>query len=379
MEELRKIEINQLLAGFARDDAISNYARRLRRIFENWGYRSRIFVDSPYLEPALRNEATPFGEEPDGEQILIYHFSIGSAATDYYLSAPGRRVVIYHNITPPEFFFPFAPDVAALLAAGQEQLASLAEATDLALADSEYNRRELEAAGFRESSILPLSLDTPGLEVKPARRALHRVGKRRDSILFVGRVVPNKKFEDLWRVFQHYTGHCRPGAKLILVGKFRPTDNYFVYLRSLMTGTAFKNVFFAGQAKQSEMIAYYRRAGVFLSMSEHEGFGLPLLEAMYLGVPVLAYGAAAVPETMGGAGVLFTKKDYPAIAEMAARMVEDTSLRRAVTEGQKRRIEKFLSVPTSDTLRDLLAPWLDEEPGTRSRIRQKLSPCRQIN
>lgn len=356
----RQIEINQLLAGFARDDAISNYARRLRRIFESWGYRSRILVDSPYLEPALRNEAAGFGEKPDGDQILIYHYSIGSAATDYYLSAPGRRVAIYHNITPPEFFYHFAPDVAAVLAAGKEQLARLAEKTDLALADSEYNRRELEAAGFRESSVLPLSLDVPGLRVKPARRALHRMGKKRDSILFVGRIVPNKKFEDLWRVFQYYTGHCRPGAKLVLVGKFKPTDNYFVYLRSLMTGPAAKNVFFAGQAKQSEMIAYYRRAGVFLSMSEHEGFGLPLLEAMYLGVPVLACAAAAVPETMGGAGVLFTEKDYPAIAEMAALLVEDGAFRRTVLEGQRRRIEKFQEISTADTLRRLLAPWLDE-------------------
>jgi len=359
MDGHREIEINQLLAGFARNDAISNYARRLRRIFEGWGYRSRIFVDSPYLEPALRNEASSFAEQPEGEQILIYHFSIGSAATDYYLAAPGRRVIIYHNITPPEFFYPFAPDVAARLAAGKEQLAQLAGGTELALADSEYNRRELEAAGFRTSSVLPLALDTAGLEVKPARKARQRMGKRRDHLLFVGRIAPNKKFEDLWRVFQYYTGHCRPGAKLFLVGKFKPTDSYFCFLRSLMAGPAFKNVFFAGQAHQSEMIAYYRRAGVFLSMSEHEGFGLPLLEAMYLGVPVLAYAAAAVPETMGGAGVLFTEKDYPAVAEMAALLVEDHSFRRAILDGQRRRIEKFQSVSTADTLKKLLAPWLD--------------------
>lgn len=354
------IEINQLLAGFARDDAISNYARRLRRIFEGWGYRSRIFVDSPYLEPALTNEASPFGEEPGGEQVLIYHFSIGSAATDYYLSAPGRRVVIYHNITPAEFFYPFDPAVGAILAAGKEQLARLAGATDLALADSEYNRRELETAGFRASSVLPLSLDPSGLAVKPAKKIFRRLGARKDNLLFVGRIAPNKKFEDLWRVFQCYTGYCRPGAKLLLVGKYKPTDGYYCYLRSLMTGPAFKNVVFLGQATQAEMIACYRRAGVFLSMSEHEGFGLPLLEAMYLGVPVLAYAAAAAPETMGGAGVLFTEKDYPAVAEMAGLLVEDGALRRKILEGQRRRIEKFQSVSTENTLRELLAPWLDK-------------------
>jgi glycosyltransferase involved in cell wall biosynthesis len=360
MGKRNQIEINQLLAGFARDDAISNYARRLRRIFEGWGYRSRIFVDTPYLEPALTNEASPFGEEPAGEQILIYHFSIGSASTDYYLAAPGKRVVIYHNITPPDFYYPFAPDVAATLAAGQEQLSRLAEATDLALADSEYNRRELEAAGFRESSVLPLPLDPTGLEVKPAKKILRRLGTRRDHILFVGRIAPNKKFEDLWRAFQCYTGHCRPGAKLILVGKYKPTDGYYCYLRSLMTGPAFKNVVFVGQATQNEMVACYRRAGVFLSMSEHEGFGLPLLEAMFLGVPVLAYAAAAVPETMGGAGVIFTEKDYPAVAEMAALLVEDGSFRRTVLAGQRRRIESFQSISSGDTLRKLLASWLGE-------------------
>jgi L-malate glycosyltransferase len=360
MGKRKKVEINQLLAGFARDDAISNYARRLRRIFESWGCRSRIFVDSPYLEPALTNEASPFGEETDGDQILIYHFSIGSAATDYYLSAPGKRVVIHHNITPPEFYYPFAPEVAATLAAGKDQLARLAGSTDLALADSEYNRAELEAAGFRESSVLPLALDPSGLEVKPAKKILRRLGTRNDHLLFVGRIAPNKKFEDLWRTFRFYTEHCRPGAKLVLVGKYKPTDGYYCFLRSLITGAAQKNVVFIGQATQNEMVACYRRAGVFLCMSEHEGFGLPLLEAMYLGVPVLAYAAAAVPETMGGAGVLFTEKDHPAVAEMAALLVEDGSLRRAVLEGQKKRIEKFLSVSTEEILRGLLTPWLEE-------------------
>ncbi len=361
MSRRPEIEINQLVAGFVRDDAISNYARRLRRIFESWGYRSRIFVDAADLDPLLRNEATVFGEESGAEQILIYHFSIGSPSTDYYLSAPGKKIVIYHNITPPDFFWPFRPEVAMRLEQGRKQIQDLAPATDLALADSEYNRRELEEAGFRESSVLPLSLDTSSLEIKPRRKALRRFGVRRDHIIFVGRIAPNKKFEDLWRSFQYYATYCRPGAKLILVGKYDPMDSYFCYLRSLMTGPALKNICFTGQTKQDEMIAYYRRAGVFLSMSEHEGFGLPLLEAMYLGVPVLAYAAAAVPETMGGAGVLFTEKDHPAVAEMAALLVEDKTFRRNIIEGQKKRIEKFLATSTSEILLKLLAPWLGEE------------------
>ena len=306
-----KIEINQLLAGFAPDDAISNYARRLRRLFESWGYRSRILVDRSCLDPGLRNEASPFEDDrrEAGDRILIYHFSIGSSATDYFLSSPEKRVIVYHNITPPEFFWAFQPETAALLAEGRKQLEGLASATDLALADSEYNRRELQAAGFKRSSVLPLSLDAAALEIKPSGRILRRLGNRRDHLLFVGRVAPNKKFEDLFRVFHHYSKNCRPGAKLILVGKYRPHDIYYGFLRSLFEELELENVIFTGLVRQNEMIAYYQRAGVFLSLSEHEGFGLPLLEAMFLGIPVMAFAAAAVEETMGGAGVLIREKD----------------------------------------------------------------------
>ncbi len=350
--------IHQLLAGFMPGDAISNYALELRKIFRGWGEDSRIFVASGGLDPRAASRAEPLGEHRRHSgpgNILVYHFSIGSSATDYFRTVPDTKVIIYHNITPARYFALVRPELAEMLDRGRRELFQLAPVTDLALGVSEYNRRELEAAGFARTGTVPLTVDWSSLEEKPDRSVLFRHRRGRNNLLFVGRLVPNKKLEDLLKVFYYYKP-IKPAAKLFLVGNHQGEEQYLEFLRSVIQELGLKDVVFSGHVSHAQLLAYYQLAGAYLCLSEHEGFCLPLMEAMRFRIPVLAYAAAAVPDTLDGAGVLIREKNFPEIAEMAALLQDDPVLRRRIVEEQDRRLERFRSLPLDSALRALLRP-----------------------
>ena len=354
------IEIHQLLAGFTFGDAISNYARELQKIIRSWGNPSEIFVAPNAIEPKVRHLCHPFAEHPRYSRpgnILIYHFSIGSIASEYFASVPDTRIMIYHNITPDRFFAVLNPELAVLLAEGRRELGDLKPATELALAVSEYNRRELIAAGFDPTGIIPLALDWSSLEGSPSRSLLLKYRAARDSLIFVGRIVPNKKFEDLLKTFYYYK-LIKPAARLFLVGKETGQEVYSEYLRSIIRELDLKDVVITGHIPHAQWLAYYRLAKVFLGLSEHEGFCLPLLEAMRFDLPVMAYAAAAVPDTLDGAGVLIRKKNYPEIAEMAAELCDNEKLRETILKKQRERLAAFQNLPVGEILKEHLKPWL---------------------
>ena len=355
------MEINQLVAGFSSGDAISNYTRELQKIFRSWGYRSEIYVQPSSIDPQVIDLCRPMSEHQEHSlsgNIMIYHFSIGAMASDYFQNIPDTKVVIYHNITPAHYFAMINPEMARYLEEGRRELLELASITDLALGVSEYNRREMEEAGFKNTDVLPLTVDWSGMDGKPDRRILRRCLNRGEILLFVGRLVPNKKIDDLLKAF-YYFKLIKPRSKLILVGKYKDTLKYFDYLQTIIHDLDLEDVVFTGHTTHAELLAYYRLASVYLCLSEHEGFCLPLMEAMHFGLPVMSYAAAAVPDTMGDAGVLIKEKNYPAIAEMAAYICDNHEFRRNVIEGQYRRLEEFKSFPLEEKLKELLSPWIN--------------------
>ena len=354
------IEINQLVAGFSSGDAISDYTRQLQKIFRSWGCRSEIYVQPSSIDPRVIDLCRPMREHQDHsspENIMIYHFSIGAMASEYFQNIPDRKVVIYHNITPAHYFALVKPDLAAFLKKGRRELLELAPVTDLALGVSEYNRKELEEAGFKKTGVLPLSVDWSGMDGKPKKRLLRKYRDKGEILLFVGRLVPNKKIDDLLKAF-YYFKRIKPDSRLVLVGKYLDTPAYFDYLQNILHELALPDVIFAGHTTHAELLAYYRLASVYLCLSEHEGFCLPLMEAMHFGTPVMAYAAAAVPDTLNGSGVLIKEKDYPAIAEMAALLCDDQKLREKIVKKQYRRLEEFKTYPLEAELNNLLSPWI---------------------
>lgn len=356
--------IHQFVAGFSHGDAISNEAIVLRDIFRSWGYRSDIFCETRRILPELRHQAfdvNAYIPQATPDDVVLLHLSIGSNVNDAFASLSVRKAVLYHNITPPEYFQGIQEEIAALLARGREQAQALAGHVEVVMADSQFNAQELQSWGYPTVRVLPLVLDLTRLRAKPNRAVLKQYGDGVINVLFVGRCVPNKRIEDLLSAFYYFQRYVEPHSRLIHVGSFAGTEQYHALLLTRIRDLQLKNVEMPGAVPQDELNAYYRQAHIFLSMSEHEGFCIPLIESMVHDVPILAYAAAAVPETLDGAGVLFHEKRFDWIAEMMGLMVRDESLRQAIIAGQRRRLERYEQRNLAEELRNILAPLLETQ------------------
>jgi glycosyltransferase involved in cell wall biosynthesis len=256
----------------------------------------------------------------------------------------GARVLQYHNVTPAAFFAPYDAALFRLATLGRRELATLVGAADLAFGDSEYNRAELAALGFERTSVFPIAVDTARITRPVSRPALEEIlDDGLVNFLFVGRIAPNKRIEDHIRLAEVYKRYVDAYYRFIFVGRYDVVPRYYAAIRALMSEYRLLNdrFVFTGPVPDEELAVYYRHAAVYLSLSEHEGFCVPLIEAMAADVPVLAYAAAAVPDTLGGAGVQFAPKDLEVGAELLATLAFDDEVRARVLAGQRRRLADF--------------------------------------
>jgi glycosyltransferase involved in cell wall biosynthesis len=335
--------VNQWVPAAHKGDAIGDSARRVRGGLRELGHESEIFALT--VDDELRDDIRRFGDPaaPRGD-ITIFHFALPSPMTEAFARLPRGRVLQYHNVTPPHFFAPYEPGVFRLAALGRQELATLAGRTDAALGDSEYNRRELEALGFSNTGVFPIAIDFDRITGAPRQPALERVlSDDLSNFLFVGRIVPNKKIEDVIRLAEHYKRYVDTEYRFIFVGRTDGIPRYYDMIRALVAEYQMPadRFIFTGPVPDNDLATYYRTARVYLSLSEHEGFCVPILEAMSVDVPVLAYASTAVPDTLGGAGVQFAPKDLEYAAELLGELAYDDKLRARVIDGQRRRIQDF--------------------------------------
>ncbi len=354
--------INQLLAGFRQNDAISDEALCLQRIFRSWGHASEIFCETRCIDPLERANVRDLDDyEPvaRAEDIVLLHLSIGSKINERFQYLPSRKALLYHNITPAEGFRMINPSIAADLEAGRAQIASLAGVAEINLADSAFNAAELESMGFGDVRVLPLVLDLERFNGPFDVFLRRRLDDGALNVLFVGRCAPNKRIEDLIRVV-HVLEKIMPEriCRLIHVGSYVGTEAYYTLMLSQARELGLRDVIFLGAASQAELIACYRTAKVFLCLSEHEGFCVPLIEAMIHNIPIVALARAAVPETLDGAGILIRDRDIALIAETVARVAGDARLREALLARQSLRVKAYCARDTEKELREHLAPML---------------------
>ncbi len=338
------MEINQFLAGMSYGDAISNQAIDIRDGLRSWGFGSEIYSVSRHINPRSRKYCQDYRQHrsrQSRDNVAILHFSIASEINDYFATIPERKIMVYHNLTPPRYYQGINKRVAAELEVGRKKLAAFKDVPDLVLGVSQYNCAELKSMGYHNPQVLPLVLDRKKFAVRPNEELIRIHEDHCKRFLFVGRFVPNKKFDDCILAFHHYNKYINSDSKLFLVGSYAGSELYHDYLRSLILQLKLNCVHLVGHVTFQDLLAYYRLAHVFLCMSEHEGFCIPLLEAMCFDVPIIAYKAAAVPETLGGAGILTTEKDYAQIAEMAHLVFTDDCLRERIVATQRRRLEEF--------------------------------------
>jgi L-malate glycosyltransferase len=337
------VRIDQWVPALHRGDAIGDSARLMRDAFRSWGHAADVYALE--LDAELEGDGRRFSEwRPGGpDDVLILHFALPSPLSPAFREHRGRRVLLHHNITPPEYFAGWDDELARICRIGREELAALAPHCELGLADSEFNRLELEALGVARTGVLPICLDFERYR-EPASSVLRRLLEDgATNLLFVGRLAPNKRPEDLIRLASYWRRFLSQDVRLVLVGKPPRRTCYLDALQALAYEEGFtpSEVMFLGHVSHDELIACYRAARVFVSMSEHEGFGVPLVESMLMRVPVLAYSAAAVPHTLGGAGVQFKEKRLAEVAELAHALAHDEELRAQVLAGQDRRLEAF--------------------------------------
>ena len=345
------IRIHQVLATLGYGDAIGHEVLGIQRVLRAAGYESEIFVETAdhRLEPQTRDyrELVDFSH-PDN--LLLHHFSLGSKASRTAYALPDRMALIYHNITPPEYFVGVHRRLARQTFRGRRELRAYADRCDLALGDSEFNRVDLDALGFPRTAVLPVVPDFSHLDREPNWLVARDFDDEWTNIVFVGRVIANKKIEDLICWFHAYHTIFNPRSRLLLVGAQTGFERYLESLHQLVGRLGTSHVHFSGHVSDEELVAFYEIADLFLCASEHEGFCVPIVEAFYKQVPVLAYAATAVPSTMDGAGVLFEDRDPLHVAMLMDEIVSNVALQDRIVDGQLAAIGRLRSKDFAGTL-----------------------------
>ena len=341
--------LHQVAAGVAPRDAISHHLLRARELLRAHGYTSEIYAE--HIHPELASEIRPaaaIANEPAGAAVL--HYSINSPVFDLALERFGRTALHYHNITPADLLWRHAPAVARQCAAGRRALGRFASAVDRSCADSEFNATELRGLGARDvEAVGILRRELEGGNRPPARRD---PDPRAPRLLFVGRGVPNKAHHDLILAIAalHETG-CQ--ASLKMVGSWDAAPVYERYCRGLAAELGVDHhVAFAGAMPDEGLRRAYREADLFLCLSDHEGFCVPLLEALDVGLPIVGFDAGAVAETLGGAGLVLPTKEPSVVAEAVRAVVDDDRLRAAMLAGAEERLRHFASEAVGARLLD---------------------------
>jgi glycosyltransferase involved in cell wall biosynthesis len=304
------------------------------------------------VAPVMAGRGGLLASRPAGraDDVLVYQMAMGDDMADAVATLPGRLVVNHHNLTPPGYFDGWEPALSAGLARGEAQLKSMASRAELAMAVSAFNAEGCVRAGYRRVEVAPFLADLDGLRAADKACALQLTATKRGADwLFVGRLCPNKAQHDLIVAFAAYRGGYDPAARLFLVGGATPASYQTALERLVADLDLASAVTLTGPVPAPVLAAHYRAADVFVSLSEHEGFCVPILEAWSAGLPVVALAAAAVPETVGGAGVVLPTKRSPLFTAAAvARVVGDAGLRTRLADAGRARLAERFALPVAE-------------------------------
>lgn len=335
----------QAVSTLSHGDAVGNDVMAIRRILKEAGYETDLFAGGASAKisrevyhlwrniPRLRHD-----------DVLIYHLSIGTQMNYDLAKMNGKKVIIYHNITPPTFFEKYSEGTFTATTEGLKEAEFLADVADYAIADSNYNKKDLIRMGYTcPIDVCPIVIPFADYDQKPDQLILDSY--RNDgwtNLLFVGRIAPNKKQENVIRAFYAYKKLYNTKSRLFLVGSFSGMENYCNRLKDYAQKLGLEDsVVFTGHIRFDEILAYYHLADAFVCMSEHEGFCVPLAEAMYLNVPIIAYDTSAIGDTLGGSGILLDDNRPEFAAAVINRVITDEQLRESILDGQRKRLEDF--------------------------------------
>ena len=352
------MKLCQLTENLLPGDAISDEVLSIDRLLRAWGMETELFCahvcrPTPGITPRDPAELAALLRPED---VLLCQYSIGSPLTALFRAVNCRRAVVYQNITPARFLRAYAPHLADRALRGRTELRELIGELDFALASSSYSAAELKRLGMERVDVLPVLYDPAPLRGKPDAALLGKLRDGKKNILFVGRKAPNKCIEDVMLAADYYAAAYGTDCRLILAGD-TGLQRYCERLLALRKRLKVEIVWL-GRVSQAELNACYAAADLFLCLSEHEGFCVPLLESMLTGVPILAFASTAVPETLGSGGVLTEDKHFETLAPlMHSLLTDETERQRVIKEGYHRAAE-LSPERVGETLRQLITKYI---------------------
>ena len=359
---------HQFAPTVAYGDAVGNDCFELQRLYWSRGVRSDLFAAE--ARPEVRQFVQPWRDLeklPTAGTSLQVHISMGNDALWDIAKLPHRKTVIYHNITPAHYFEGLNEHARRYSEIGRGQLAEFAKVSELGIADSDYNRTELVRLGFAKTAVVPIMVDWSAFDVEPDPDVLRELSDERTDILAVGQILPQKAVDKVVAAFARYR-ESDPTARLWLVGSHAMSEGYLAHVRdAIRTHGLDGAATLTGSVPMPALVAYYQGATALITLSEHEGFCVPLLEAMRSGLPVVASDAGAIPETLGDAGILLSDTTPDTVAAALERAVGDAALRRDLVARGRRRLAEFTPEAVADDLARALALVDWELPAYRSR------------
>lgn len=336
------MRIVQILPTITMGDAVSNETIAFYHALNEAGYDTAIYAQN-IGNKLPKGFIFRIDEYRDDADFIIYHLSIGGEINKRIMNYKARCLIVYHNVTPEEFFAPYSMQSQMLCREGIEAVKMLSQIPVMCIADSEFNKNDLINFGYTcDIKVLPILMQFEDYSKKPNAGILKKYeGDGYTNILFTGRIAPNKKQEDIIKSFYCYKTYINPKSRLILAGSYQEQDLYARKLKKYIKELELDDVIMTGHIPFDEILAYYHLADVFVVLSEHEGFCVPLVEAMYFNKPIIAYDSTAVGETLGDAGILLKDKDPRLVAEAIDRIIKDEDLRESFLEAEKERLNTF--------------------------------------
>ncbi|MCM3261598.1 glycosyltransferase family 4 protein [Paenibacillus lautus] len=343
-------KIHQVIDALDYGDAVSNHCLELQEIFNEFGIPNTIYSKF-YNEKVAKHRLSIEKIKVAEEDVLIFHFSGKSVVIEDIVKLSCKKIMIYHNITPHYYFEGMEPHYTHCLE-GRQQLVQLSEKFDLYVGVSEYNVMELSEIGCSPCAILPITVDLEIKNTPPRNKGVVGDGRK---FIFVGRVAPNKRHEDVLNIFEYYYTYINTNSELFLIGNYSDYELYYKRLVNIVdTLNSKERITFTGKVTSEELDYHYKSADAFISMSEHEGFCVPLLESMSYGVPTFAYSAGAIDSTIGNAGIKILLKDTERIAELIDYVIENKKLEKEVIDKQYDWLNNFSVSKTKIALRKIL-------------------------
>jgi len=342
-QENREKCVIQIVSTLNFGDAVGNDVLAIKRALKESGYITAVFAEQIH-EKIKDTDVLPLTFLPElrEDDVVIYHFASADSYVSELAKLKCKKVLRYHNITPAVFFQGFDALAEMHVRQGVKDIQMLSNSIDYGLIVSEFNKKELLSMGYQcPMDVVPILIPFSDYEKEPDQNVLKKYNDKKTNILFVGRGAPNKKIEDVIRAFMAYKKTYDADARLFLVGNYDVKSKYYTFLQEVMEKENAKDIIFPGHISFAEILAYYRLADVFLCMSEHEGFCVPLVEAMFFKIPVIAYHSSAIPDTLNGTGVLIEKKDMMQIAEEIHKIVSDSEYAAHIIDGEQKRLQDF--------------------------------------